>query len=327
MKKNILSSLLIMILSFSLFATTSNNKPTLDLLTKVSDSYISYKTTKNTTEYLFGVWPQTKKANNVSIDTSTTKDINGWKCYKGSDNCYYVKETAKPYDLYSFDDGTVIEENKEYYFLLEPIVWQLLDNNYQNGKLLVSKKILQSGSFCTSTNERDIYLSNYEKSSIRAWLNGINGSKYDVEDYSNKGFINKAFSKQGIQNIKNINVDNSINSTSYIDNDLKKVSKYTSNNTNDKIFLLSGKEVADEKYFTDDLSRIKQTTDYARAKTTYSNSSPKNMNNGWYWLRSPTKNNGNIGSGVRYDGQANLSYTISHDRIAGGIVPSLVIPN
>lgn len=43
------------------------------------------------TYVLFGDWPQTIKPENVKIKTSKTKEINGWKCYKGNVGFYYVK--------------------------------------------------------------------------------------------------------------------------------------------------------------------------------------------------------------------------------------------
>ena len=336
MKKKNLLIVAFSVLAISLFAKSNDIKPTKDVLDKVLDSVVPLESSYNGSvgyngDYvLFGIWPQSKKANNVSVDTSNANFINGWNCYKGSDDCFYVKTKTKPYDEYKFDDGSDIEASKDYFFLLEPLVWRVVDNNYESGKLLVSEKILSSGSFCTSTNDRKDALNNYEKSSIRAWLNGLNGNSYDVENFTGKGFINKAFSDNGINNIKTVNVDNSASSTGYSGSDLKKVKKYACKNTNDKIFLLSGSEVTNDKYGfgstkENDLSRTRKTTDYARATVAYSNSDTKYMNNGWWWLRSPNSRMDNVALGVRYDGVSNANYTISHDRKAGGIVPSLVI--
>lgn len=341
MKKNVLVCFVFSLFALSLYANSNKLCGSKEFLEEVLDSAVPVKNNFDGTagangEYvLFGIWPQSKKADNVKIDTSKSEIINGWSCFKGSDQCYYVKVTATPYDDYKFNDGTSIKRNNDYYFLLEPIVWRVVTNDYEGGKLLVSDKILSSGSFGPTSTDRDIngrkiYANNYVKSNVRAWLNGLNGTDYDVENYSGKGFINKAFSVNGINNIKTVNLDNSAKSTGYSGSDLKKVEKYVCNNTSDKIFLLSESEVTNNNYgFADykdsDKLRRRQTTDYARATVAYSNSSSDFLNNGWWWLRSPNSHYSNFARGVKFDGDANSNYSIAGERRAGGFVPALVI--
>ena len=71
----------------------------------------------------FGLWPQSLKAENVKITEEQTK-INGFSAFKGSDNNFYIKvESAESYsserNKYKFQDGTEIENGKEYFFRLD----------------------------------------------------------------------------------------------------------------------------------------------------------------------------------------------------------------
>lgn len=305
MKKKFILGCFFSLLALSLFAQSNVNSVV--PMKKGTDGSAG----TNGQYVLFGLWPQSKKADSVTIDNSKSEKVNGWVCYKGSDNSYYVKVTSKPYDDYKFNDGTNIESGKDYYFRLDPIKWRVVDNNYQGGKLLVSEYILCSGSFSAADKDRKINgkkinLNDYEKSSVRAWLNGLNGSEYGVEDFTNKGFLNIAFSADDIKNIKTVNPEK------------------------DKVFLLSQEEVTNKNYgFADykdsDKSRMRKTTDYARATVAYSNPENEFMNNGWWWLRSPSSSFNNFARGVKYDGSANMNYSIAPDRRAGGFVPALSV--
>ena len=84
--------------------------------------------------FLFGDQPQTVKFDDVTV--SEVKEVlNGWECYKGSDDFYYVRQVVKPWhwrsDDYKFDNGEVIEEGEEYYFKLEPIKWRVVTKSYK----------------------------------------------------------------------------------------------------------------------------------------------------------------------------------------------------
>lgn len=54
------------------------------------------------------------------------------------------------------------------------------------------------------------------------------------------------------------------------------------------MYLLSYKDLTNTEYgFTDNTSRQKQVTDYAKALGCYMNTSDNYYNTGYYWLRSP----------------------------------------
>ncbi len=273
------------------------------------------------TYVLFGDWPQTIKSENVKIKTSKTKEINGWKCYKGNDGFYYVKQKANPVDLQdlvtTFSDGTVIEKDVEYYFKLEPIKWRVLTDDYQGGKLLVAENVLINSCFNSENldrkiNDKTIQLYDYKYSTIRAYLNGLNGNGYEVEDFGNKGFVNKAFTEKTIQKINTVNVHN-----------------VGLEDTEDKVFLLSFEDVTNTDYgFTSayretDTSRLREITDYSRATGVWQTLKSKY---GSWWLRTPAPYGPPKEPGVKTvytDGCAD-TYSLV-DRSEEGVVPAIVV--
>ena len=117
-------------------------------------------------------------------------------------------------------------------------------------------------------------------------------------------------------------VDNSAASTGYSSN------PYACEDTRDKIFLLSFKEVTNSAYgfassgSTDDTARRMTVSDYARATGAYMSTSSSYYGNGYWWLRSPNYYSANGARGVRYDGLAG-NYNVFNDYY--GVVPALQI--
>ena len=165
----------------------------------------------------FGLWPQSLKAENVKI-TEEQKKINGFSAFKGSDNNFYIKvESAESYsNKYKFQDGTEIENGKEYFFRLEPIKWRILSGSGTEKALLFSEKIITGGIkfyklkdseryYIPGTgylykpreiNGNEIQPNNYEFSEVRAFLNGLNGESYGVSDFLKKDFLTLHFQKK-----------------------------------------------------------------------------------------------------------------------------------
>ncbi len=113
----------------------------------------------------------------------------------------------------------------------------------------------------------------YDKSSIRKWLN-------------NEFFL-KAFSEEEKRIIQTTNVDNSYTSVNDIYN------PHVCSNTEDKIFLLSAKEITNQAYgystsINGDYARRKKNSDYAKANYAYED---KDNGYGCYWLRSACSSN------------------------------------
>ena len=119
MRNKFLLGFVFILMVFNLSAKSNEIGTTKEELKEVLDSVVTVKNVTDGSggangEYvLFCIWPQDKKSDNVKIDTSATENINGWYCYKGSDDSYYVKAGATPYDDYKFDDGTDIERSNK----------------------------------------------------------------------------------------------------------------------------------------------------------------------------------------------------------------------
>ncbi len=227
----------------------------------------------------YGEYPQTLKTANVTV--GGTADANGY--YTGSDGAKYAKVTAfttsmGTWDPYKFSNDENIVNGNDYYFKVEPIKWRVLET--KNGvAYLLCDSIIDHSAFYNSQDEREIggntvYPNNYAQSGIRTWLNDT--------------FYNKAFSATQQQNIQLTTVDNSAATTGKSEN------MYACDNTQDKIFLPSYKEVHNSAYGfvseggEQDEARMLLLSDYARANGTYMMGyQPAWYGRGQWWLRSP----------------------------------------
>ena len=208
-----------------------------------------------------GTYPQTIKAPKIKINEEK-KDENGY--YTGSDGKKYAF-VKTPRNYYRFSNGEEIKAFRSYYFKVEPIKWKVLE---VQGDLafLFSESILDHHNFDSLSND-------YDKSSIRKWLN-------------NEFFL-KAFSEEEKRIIQTTNVDNSYTSVNDIYN------PHVCSNTEDKIFLLSAKEITNQAYgystsINGDYARRKKNSDYAKANYAYED---KDNGYGCYWLRSACSSN------------------------------------
>lgn len=163
----------------------------------------------------YGIYPQTfvsdsetNDALNAMYPDNNQSDFGQYRRYG---NNYY------------FHCGYIKKVNVRYYrdpwFRCDPIVWDVLENN--DGNLLLFSNSILDETMYSSTS------SNYKDSEIRNWLNN---------DFYNKAFM------LGDSNINITNVDNSAEST------LDSSNKNICENTNDKVFLLSLKELTTSSY-------------------------------------------------------------------------------
>lgn len=256
-----------------------------------------------------GRYPQTVVTDTTiitNLNTITETNELGYIEYNSEE---YKKSVASPYaSSYRFINGNAITSGETYYFKVEPIKWRVLYNSDGTYKLL-SEMILDNSCYFNHIYDRNkIYANNYQYSNIRAWLNGYNGTSYSVDNYANKGFYDIAF----------IEVEKILINSTLVDNN-------TSNDTTDKIYLLSIGEVLESSYgFNNDTNRQTQISDYARSNGCKMISS----GNGIWWTR--TGNAYNYQSRyVFYDGSINdddgIYYVIDVDRKYCGIRPALEI--
>jgi len=272
---------------------------------------------------LFGDWPQTIKAENVTVNESKYVVVGAHTYYKGSDGCWYIKimeNKASGYEGprgFRYSDGTKVQNKykKSYrYFKVEPIKWRILTSNY-NGtgkKLLLAEVALTCEPFNDTWGDYaqfeaidgshyyfilDVTLrqlkdgsyiqhNNYEHSRIRAFLNGIAYLQGDEnayvkgtppvtrtnDEFVGRGFLQTAFSPEAQSKIATTTVDNSsrknaglslvqeltaLDAKTYEGNlyyekgeNHKRTyfPKFTSNNTKDKVFLLTPADVIRKDY-------------------------------------------------------------------------------
>lgn len=227
----------------------------------------------------YGEYPQSLKDESVTVNGP--QDANGY--YLGSDGEKYAKVTANTtsmgtWDPYKFSNDENIVNGNTYYFKVEPIKWRVLET--KNGvAYLLCDSIIDHSAFYSSQENREIsgstvYPNNYAHSDVRTWLNGT--------------FYAKAFSSAQQQNIQLTTVDNSAATTGKSEN------MYACDNTQDRIFLPSYKEVHNSAYgFVSeggdaDETRMLLVSDYARANGTYMMGyQPATYGRGQWWLRSP----------------------------------------
>ena len=266
-----------------------------------------------------GKYPQTVVTDesivNALSNIDNTNEL-GYIEYNGNE---YKKMVANNWLYLNFVNGNKIVDGKIYYFLVEPIKWRILEENNGTYKLLC-ELIIDNRDFYHKVNERDriingqtIYPNNYEYSDIRAWLNGYDGSSYNVDNYNGIGFYDIVFTNAEKEIINNTLVDNSLVSTNESSNNL------LCNDTNDKIYLLSKKDVLNETYgfsstTSADETRKAVVSDYARSK----------YGSGLWWLRSPKNEYINVARVVARDGDADYPDGLVSDTYYG-VRPALTI--
>ncbi len=257
-------------------------------------------------EYELGSYPQT-----VVSDENIIKELNkierlnsrGYIEFNGEEYAKVEVVTRLNYDRY-FSDGTKVINGKIYYFKVEPIKWLVVSSNNGSYKLITKNimdyKVFYQGVSYRQVNGESVKPNNYEYSNIRAWLNGYDGSKYNVANYQNKGMYDLAFSLYEKELIQKVLVDNSATTTS------KEENKYSCNNTYDKLYLLSYQDVfSSNLVFYNNRDRMKKTTDYAIGKGigNYNVKNDTYKGNSYWYLRSPSWANDNTISCVDYKGE------------------------
>lgn len=241
----------------------------------------------------FGSYPQSeitskdgsvynKLKNATSWDNNdTTIDGVKYRRLKGEDATQHAYSGSSE-QYYDWND----DYTTYHYFKYEPIKWRVL-NKDNNDVFLLSDIALDDQRY----NEKWATIT-WEKSSMRSWINGYKASENQPEiDYSNKNFIDTAFSTAQKNAIKTTKVENR-NNIHYGS------AGQGGNDTSDKIFLLSEREVYNtddaKKYgfvldgeVYDEARRCKCST-YAYAMGTWRNIEDSECNGNALWfLRSP----------------------------------------
>ena len=217
-----------------------------------------YKRASNT--IFFGEYPQTIASYDAVKEMQLIHDREGY--YKSNyDGERYAKIVATPYTKdYTLSDKSLVKSGALYFFKVEPIKWRIIKD--KEGKaLILTDMILDHNQFDFKSNA-------WFNSEIRAWLN--------------KYFYNKAFTPLQKTIIENTKLDNK--TTGYYPSEQEE--------TRDKIFLLSLRDVLNEEYgFSSsdqyqDPTRRGLTSDYCRCKGVWINPDNAYYGNGYWWLLS-----------------------------------------
>lgn len=313
---------------------------------------------------LFGNYPRSHKDSSVTIDETGENHVMGnFTYYKGSDDNWYAKFKTGRMSYYYYSGATPgsVGESVETagtvaWFKLEPIKWRVLTTNYKGtGKaLLVTDEALPGYfDYDTSPNNhsfeyvynneystpnrtiggRTIYKNNYQYSNARAWLNGLDGSDYGQQDWTNAGFINSAFTEAGRMRIAETVVDNSAVQCYYAfvnPGTDTTYNNYLSENTTDKVFLLSLNEVTNPLYGFYEYILQYGARVFIPTDLTMASNCNRDSNGGYYfgcttYLRSPS--NDDLGvrncSGIGYAGNAESAYNDYNNYFAPAICVDL----
>ena len=256
----------------------------------------------NATYILFGDYPQTIKADGVTVDEDISKQMGAFTYYYGSDGAWYAKVSIN-------------------YYKVEPVKWRVITTDYDHDgnsgtagkKLLLAENMLTSTQFYEDHDNRTIdgntiYPDNYKYSRLRALLNGLSYNKQgtDNDEFSEKGFLQTAFTSGAQAFIVTTTVDNRFSSDETLNQE---------NTTSDKIFALSRNTAGEVYLITTNEARIRTPTDYFTAIGT-----PESA----WWTRSARIENEYHVCKVEADGAT------SHNREVNallGVVPALCINN
>ena len=267
----------------------------------------------------FGSYPQTHVSDTELINELNKLTIVNSRGYYEYNGAEYAKVTTKPYNYgssdYIYSTGKIVEYGVTEWFKVEPIKWRILSNNNDGTYQLLSEYIL--------TAQR------YYKDSYYRIIDGVdiapNNYKYsDIREFLNNTFLNSAFTSKQQESIVVSEVDNSASTTYSSSN------PYVCENTFDKLYLLSYKDMLNTSYgFSSssgeyDEDRRAIVTDYAKAIGCYWSVDDVYLDMGYWWLRSPYVDYFDDAGVVYYSGCVNNSeiYELSNDF---GVRPAFAI--
>lgn len=320
-----------------------------ELYSSPIDAGTGLAATKSSKYIYFGVFPKTvlPVGSTLIVDETISVKMGAHTYYKGSDGEYYAKVMEYANDTgteYKYSDGTQAKQISSHsyrYFKVEPIKWKVITDSYSGKCLLLAEEILRASVPYHDTSSmiisgETVYENNYQYSSIRAYLNGLDYYDYKYPNstvkktyYTDKGFLQTAFTAEAQNLIAVTTVDNSAASTTDSGNNVVEATDYACVDTEDKIFLLSIKEATSYGFpayngFGAGNARIRKPTDFAMANYAYQDST--DGYGGYWWLRSPRRSGSSWAYYVNYDGgTGSHSSNCSIDKSNGGVVPALSI--
>ena len=282
----------------------------------------------------FGDWPQTIKSDNVTVDESDSIIMGAHTYYLGDDGNYYAKCVENGYTDYSlckYSDGSRVNKitaNKTKYFKVEPIKWRIIGNweSIYNVVLLAEDILtanipVYAGNENRWINSSTVYSNNYKYSTIRAYLNG----SYEEDDsqehtYSDKGFLQTAFTAQAQNNIRQTGYKNDEQSSKARKNPDNENNEYV---INEKLYDSTNEATYKDYGFSETIgsgvSRKHKPTDFAIANYAELDYNTEYEYGHWF-LRSPHHS----GSMQMIEADGDI-FTRSTNERNIGIVPALTV--
>ena len=178
---------------------------------------------------------------------------------------YYVSEVKKSRLT---ESGQTMDEGIGY-FKIQPLVWKILETS-ENTYTIMTDKVIDGTCWRKPVGEQ--LINNYEYSDIRSYINS--------------NFINLAFNSTQQELINVTHVDNSINTTSCT------TDQCICGDTDDKVFLLSYRDIQEKLWKTDSLIGI--TTDFARAQNVEMSALDDSYGLAYWGSRSPDPSHLNV---------------------------------
>ncbi len=323
MKKsiNFLLILLIIVFTCSCFMSCKNKDTD-----KIEEEAIFEFVEGSSSQIKFGKFPQTVSDIDVSLIKSGTKDKKtGYYTYQDKEYAILTSNLNDELNS-SFWNGKKVENNKEYAFLVEPIVWDILKTS-DDSYFLLSNMVLKASVFQTNygVHDKEYY---YKDSDGNLDLDtkdahGTFANEYSVSLvrlYLQNNFYSVAFNEKQQNIIQTTSLNNHQGNTIY---------SKLQQDTKDKVFILSLDEATNNTYgFTEEnpQRRIKQVTDYALCSGAYaycySYNDTMTKNSMWY-LRSA----GDDALHVMKVDSNGIASSITHisESTYMGIVPALYI--
>ena len=225
---------------------------------------------------------------------------------------YRPDETIFPSKQFNSEqDENGYTTNNVYFFKYEPLIWRVLDptEGYILCENIIDAQAFQNSVYLANSqywlnSGSAIYTNNYAMSSIRAWLN------YD--------FYETAFTTEQKANVQKTKLDNS----AYTGYD-----QYSSEDTNDKVFLLSYSDAMNPEYGFDsdylirDIAKMAQGTDYAicQGLEVFKSDDITNNGNSSWWMRTAGRYSNSACNGTHNGYAFNIYYTY---RTCDGVRPA-----
>lgn len=229
-----------------------------------------------------GFYPQSRVTDPdllSALSKISTTNERGYIEFEGEEYAKVIYGNAK--EGAKFNDGLALKYKGTYYFLVEKILWRVVD---EKEMIAISEYIIDAMPFYENTEMReeynsdavlvDVYPNNFRHSTINTWLNCVGETKYEDDGFALAIYENE---KELFSNVEmTLGIDNSLDST------LASQGMYIVGNTDGYFYPLSHKEY--KETYAEKLTGTVIATDYAIAKELVSKS---------WWLRSPatTKNN------------------------------------